>query len=78
MKDIKTMTPDEQACYMSSGRLTTGTITQIENGQFVTYWVARTRGYVVSMDDNWKHETKEAAREYGRKCLSYYESKVTK
>lgn len=78
MKDIKTMTPDEQARYMSSGRLTTGTITQIENGQFVTYWVARTRGYVVSMDDNWKHKTKEAAREYGRKCLSYYESKVTK
>lgn len=68
-KSLNDMTPEEASLHMTTGRLTVGTITQIVDRQFVTSWVARSRGYILSMDDNWKHKSKDAAREYGRRCI---------
>lgn len=69
------MTTREKAAHMTTGKLTIGTITQIEDGEFVQYYVARSRGLVLSIDDDWKFKTPEEARAYGRRCLELWRQK---
>ena len=69
-KSFDAMTFEEKRTHMTTGRLTVGQITQIENGEFVRYYVARSRGFVLSIDDQWKFKTPEAALSYGKKCIS--------
>ena len=61
--------------YATAKRATARTITQIENGNFVTSWVGKLRGMIISAEDGtYKHQTKEAAlacaTEFRERCLA--------
>ena len=48
--------------YATAKRITAGKITQIEDGVFVSSWVGKLRGMIVSAPDGtYKHSTKEDA-----------------
>lgn len=48
--------------YARARKPVAGTITQIEDGNFVTSWVGKLRGMIVSAaDGTYKHLTKDAA-----------------
>ena len=72
-KKIEDMTRRQRAEYLLSGKLKVDRITQYLDGQFISYYVARCRGFVLSIDDFWKFNTPEAARAYGEKCFDVYQ-----
>ena len=48
--------------YARARKPTAGTITQFDDGKFVTSWVGKLRGMIVSAaDGTYKHATKDAA-----------------
>jgi hypothetical protein len=60
-------TAEKAAHYATAPRVTAARITQIQDGRFVSSWVGKLRGMVVSdINDNYKHPTREAALECAR------------
>ena len=58
---------DRVAHYAAAKRATAGKITQIEDGKFVSSWVGKLRGMIVSAaDGTYKHATKDDALECAR------------
>lgn len=53
--------------YATAPKAYAGTITQIENGDFVTHWVGKLRGKIVSAADGcYKFASRDAAVECAR------------
>ncbi len=70
MRKFKAMTKDEQFEYMATAnRVTIGTVSQILNRNFVTSYVAKVRGIIVSNDGKFKFDTVDAARIFGWSIL---------
>lgn len=76
MRKFKAMTHDERAEYMSTAnRVTTGTITQIVDKDFVTSHVAKVHGIVVSDGGKFKFATADEARVFGWSILLGWKKK---
>jgi len=66
--------------YATAKRATAGTISQLIDGNFKTYWVGKLRGMVVSYaGKNYKFDTKEkaleCARSFRQSCIDEANSK---
>lgn len=60
-------------------KVSAGIISQIENGNFVTYWCGKLRGKFVQVGPTWKASTnqqaKESARKFRAECLAEAKAK---
>lgn len=62
------MTYDEKLIhYATAKRVTAGKITQLSEGEFVTFWAGRVRGKFVKNGDHFKFNDKESALNFARK-----------
>ena len=66
--------------YARARKPTAETITQIEGGMFVTSWVGKLRGMIVSeADGTYRHATKEAAlacaEDFRQRCRNALEAR---
>ncbi len=74
------MTYDEKLIhYATAPRATAGKITQIVDGEFVTYWAGRLRGVFVKLGDEFKFDNKKdaisLARRYRQECIDEAKSR---
>lgn len=60
--------------YATAPRATAGKITNLVDGDFVTYWAGRLRGVFVKLGDDFKFDNKEdalnLARRYRQECIN--------
>lgn len=76
-KEFKKLTYNEQVKLLAKSRLTVGRLTQIEDGNFVDYYMIRLAGLnFYSLDNRYKFDTKEEALEQGKKLKEYYKAKM--
>lgn len=75
-KSFNEMTMLERANFLTTGKLTIGTIHQFIDGKFVTFYVARCRGFILSMNDSWKFDSPKEARAYGEQCLDTWKQLI--
>lgn len=83
VRKIEAMSHEEKVAYFSTAkRVTVGTVSQVvKNSEgrnvFRTWYVAKIRGVVVGNKGEWKHESPEAALNYGREVLAQWHKDFT-
>ena len=82
-RKIEKMTPELKAAYLASGRVTVGHIDQVAKSPegknvFKRWYVAKIRGVIVGNTGEYKHETREAARAYGKELLAKWQADFLK
>lgn len=78
VRKLEAMHPDAKLAYLASGRVTVGHVDQVvKNSEgknvFKRWYCAKIRGIIVGDKGEWKHETPEAAKEYGHKVLDQWQ-----
>lgn len=63
--------------YFSTGRVTVGTITQVFDNDLKKFYVAKIRGVIVGNEGEYKHETPEAAKAYGKEVQDGWRAEFT-
>lgn len=81
IKKLEAMDPKDKAAYLAAGRVTVGHVEQVvQNAEgrnvFKRWYVAKIRGVIVGDNGEWKHETPEAALNYGREVLAQWKQDV--
>ena len=67
----------EKLRYMTGGRVTVARVTQLEDGELVHHYAAKIRGIVVGNDNEWKHDTPESARQFGKEVMSKWRKELS-
>lgn len=71
-RKLEAMSREQKLAYFSTGRVTVGTIRQVFADRLKTFYVAKIRGVIVGDPDEYKHDTPEAARAYGKKVRAQW------
>jgi hypothetical protein len=60
--------------YATAPRATAGKLTQLIDGNFITFWAGKLRGVFVKLGDDFKFDNKEdalnLARKYRQECIN--------
>jgi len=74
---IESMSRELKLAHFSTGRVTVGTITQVFDNRLKKFYVAKIRGVIVGNEGEYKHETVEAARAYGKEIQARWRAEFT-
>ena len=74
---IEGMSRELKLAHFSTGRVTVGTITQVFDNHLKKFYVAKIRGVIVGNEGEYKHETPEAARAYGKEIQARWRAEFT-
>jgi len=63
--------------YMTAGHVTVATLTQVEGNRLIRHYVAKIRGIVIgSNKSQWKFDTPEEARMFGKKTMAKWRAEL--
>ena len=64
--------------YAAAKYVTVGEISQVVDDQIKVFYVAKVHGVIISDEGGYRHETREAAREHGKKILSRWKEEYAR